>query len=593
MQWPTSLSRWRAGRTTFHEGAAFLRRWTLLGTLIGLGAGLGALALIWAVRIVSGFLLGTIVGYAPPQPGGEGAVAAFTGMARPWALPLVTGLAGLVGGFIVWRFAPSTAGIGTNAAIASFHQNEDIPLQTAALKVGTSALTIGGGLTSGREGPIAQIGAGVGTTIARLMRLSPRERNIALAAGLGAGISAMFKAPLAGALIGAEIFYTEDFEVEALIPAVIASVVGYALVGYVIGFQPIFTLGHDPAQFSNPLSLVLFAFLGLVCAVGARLAILAFNSTQRTFRSVPLFVGTAIAGVVVGLVGLVVPSVLGTGYGWAQLAVIQDYSLLPPLMLLVAAGAEILCASLTLGSGNSGGIFGPSVVTGAMIGAFFGWGAHLLVPGWSGPAADYAIVGMMAFFGASAKAPISTIVMIAEMTGGYGLLGPSMVAVIVAFLLSGHKSIFPAQMKTRLDSPYHKDDYAPIVLKRTKVRDAMTSHPLTLPIGATVAEADAIFLEKRIGGIPIVSGETLVGVLRRRDALRCPEAQRATTLVVDKLHQEPPVAHPDDDLYTLLARFTTENTSHFAVIDDQARVLGIITRSDVGRVASGSLGKPA
>lgn len=581
---PRSWARWRAGRTSFHEGAAFLRRWALLGTLIGLGAGLGALALIGAVRLVGAFLLGTLVGYAPPAPGGEGA-AAFAGMARPWALPLVTGLAGLVGGLVVWRFAPTTAGIGTNAAIASFHKNEDIPLTTAALKVGTSALTIGGGLTSGREGPIAQIGAGIGTSVARLMKLSARERNIALAAGLGAGISAMFKAPLAGALIGAEIFYTEDFEVEALVPSVIASVVGYALVGYVVGFQPIFTTGQDPAQFAQPASLLLFAALGLVCAVAARLAILAFNATQRAFRPVPLFVGTALAGVLVGLVGLVVPSVIGTGYGWAQFAVLQDYAMLPPLMLLVAAGAEILCASLTLGSGNSGGIFGPSVVTGAMLGAFFGWGAHALFPAWSGPAADYAIVGMMAFFGASAKAPMSTIVMIAEMTGGYGLLGPSMVAVVVAFLLSGHKTIFPAQVKTRLDSPYHKDDYAPIALRRLRARDAMTAQPLTLPPNATVAEADRIFLERRIGGIPIVHEGKLVGVFRRRDALRCPEAERATTRIEERLPRTTPTARADEDLFTILARFSTENTSHFAVLDEEQRLVGILTRSDVGRAA--------
>ncbi|MHB8585736.1 MAG: chloride channel protein [Thermoplasmatota archaeon] len=580
-----TLRRFRAKETSFHEGAQFLRRWVLMGILIGFGAGLGTLLLIEAIRIVSQAALGVVVGYSPPAPAGEGGAIGTLQMSRPWALPLVTGLGGLVGGFLVWRFAPSAAGIGTNAAIASFHRGEDIPLKTAALKVGTSAITIGSGMTSGREGPIAQIGAGVGSTVARWLDLSARDRNIALAAGLGAGISAMFKAPLAGAIIGAEIFYTEDFEVEALVPGVIASVVGYALVGYVIGFQPIFTTGQNPTLFTNPLSLALYALLGLVCAIAARLAILALSTSQRAFARVPLYVATAAGGVMTGVIGLLIPSVIGTGYGWAQFAVLQNYALLPPLMLVAAAVAEVLCSSLTLGSGNSGGIFGPSVVTGAFIGAAFGYGANLVVPGIAGPAADFAIVGMMAFFGACAKAPISTIVMVAEMTGGYGLLGPSMVAVVVAFLLAGNDSVFPAQVRTRMDSPVHHDDYAPILLRRRLVRDAMTADPLVLGPNDVVATADRIFLERRIGGIPIVEDGRLVGVLRRREALRTPESLRATTTIGSILKTNPPLAKPDEDLFSILARFTTENTSHFAVVDPAGHLIGIITRTDVGRVA--------
>ena len=163
----------------------------------------------------------------------------------------VTTAAGLVGGLLTWKFAPQTAGIGTNAAIRAFHNNEKLSFKISLFKLITSAITIGGGLTSGREGPIAQIGATTGASIAGALKLTARERNIALAAGLGAGIAAIFKAPLAGAIIAAEIFYKEDFEVEALVPGLIASVIGYTIVGGATGFQPIFDLPIQATQFDQ------------------------------------------------------------------------------------------------------------------------------------------------------------------------------------------------------------------------------------------------------------------------------------------------------------------------------------------------------
>ncbi|HEX4265623.1 MAG TPA: chloride channel protein, partial [Verrucomicrobiae bacterium] len=224
------------------EGATFLRKWGFIGILIGVGAGVGALVLSKAIELITKFVLGTIVGYNPPLPGGEGGSGNYIfHMSRPWLLPVMTAATGLVGGFLTWKFAPTTAGIGTNAAIRAFHKNEKVKFHISIFKLITSALTIGGGLTSGREGPIAQIGAATGAGIADLLKLTARERNIALAAGLGAGIAAIFKAPLAGAIIAAEIFYKEDFEVEALVPGLVAAVIGYTIVGSVTGFQPVFS----------------------------------------------------------------------------------------------------------------------------------------------------------------------------------------------------------------------------------------------------------------------------------------------------------------------------------------------------------------
>ncbi len=577
------------------ERTRYLRRWTLMGVAIGAASAAGALFLIAAVKLVSAWTLGAMAGLTPPEPGGEAAAGYVYHVARPWAIPLVMGAGGLVGGLLVWWLAPETAGVGTNAAIRAFHQREEIPLRTPILKVVTSAITIGTGMTSGREGPIAQIGAGTGSWMGRVFRLTPRERNIALAAGLGAGISAMFKAPLAGAIIGAEIWYAEDFEVEALIPAIIASVVGYAIVGYFVGFQPIFALGRDPAAFDHPATLLLYAALGVACAIAARALFAVFFPTQRFFRRFPLPVATTVGGLLTGLVALAVPSVVGTGYGWVQLAILNDYSVLGPLMLLAAAGAEIVCASLTLGSGNSGGIFGPSVVIGGLLGASFGAGAAALFPGVVSNPATFAIVGMVAFFAATAKAPISTIIMISEMTGGYGLLAPALVAVAVAFLLSGHGTIFPAQVRTRLQSPAHAEEFRPLRLREVRVADAMTREPLTIDPDVPVSHALDALVKARVGGLPVLEEGRLVGMITRTDALNVRDSARARTPVREAMTTALVTCHPDEDLFTVLDRLIVHDVGRLPVVERHApdKLVGLLRRADVRKAVAATEGPAA
>jgi CIC family chloride channel protein len=564
------------------EGATYLRKWGLIGILIGVGAGLGALALIWCINLVKHFVLGTLVGYIPPLPGGEGGMSQYSfHMSRPWMLPLATTAAGLVGGFLTWKFAPQTAGIGTNAAIRAFHNSEKLNFKTSIFKLITSAITIGGGLTSGREGPIAQIGASTGASIANLLKLSAREGNIALAAGLGAGIAAIFKAPLAGAIIAAEIFYKEDFEVEALVPGLIAAVVGYTIVGAATGFQPVFTPPPEATQFDHPWTLILFALLGVGCALLARFLFTVYFQLEKFFKRFPLWVAASIGGFCTGIIGLLVPSVIGTGYGWAQFAISQDVQLLPPLMLLLAAVAEIVAASLTLGSGNSGGIFGPCVVTGGMFGGAFGYGAAYLFPSAVPHPGTYAIVGMIAFFAAAAKAPISTIIMISEMTGGYGLLGPAMFAVVTAFILSGKRTIFPAQVNSRLDSPFHADEFEPIVLHRVKTADVMIHLPVYVNANASVSDAMSLIGDYGLASLPVVEQSKLSGRVTLLAIHRVAETERQNMQVKDIMSRDGSTAYPDEDLFTILKRFAAKDVGNLPVV---TRVkpdcpIGLITRS--------------
>jgi chloride channel protein, CIC family len=562
------------------EGATFLRKWGFIGILIGIGAGVGALALTWLIGLITHFVLGTIVGYTPPLPGGEGGTEHYAfHMLRPWLLPMVTAGAGLVGGLLTWKFAPTTAGIGTNAAIRAFHKNENVKFHTSIFKLITSAITIGGGLTSGREGPIAQIGAAAGASIANLLKLTSRERNIALAAGLGAGIAAIFKAPLAGAIIAAEIFYTEDFEVEALVPGLVASVIGYTIVGVATGFQPVFTPPPQAVEFDHPFSLVLFALLGIGCALLARFLFAVFFRLESFFRKLPLWVATTIGGLCTGLIGLAIPYILGTGYGWAQFAIAG--TMISPWMLLVAAIAEIVGASLTLGSGNSGGVFGPCVVTGGMFGGAFGYGAAWLFPSVVPHPGNYAIVGMIAFFAAAAKAPISTIIMISEMTGGYGLLGPAMFAVVTAFVFSGKRTIFPAQVHSRLDSPFHADEFEPIVLRRVKTADVMIHLPVYINASAPVGDAMHLMGDYGLASLPVVEQNKLSGRITLLAIHRITDDRRQKVPVSELMSRESYFAFPDEDLFTILKRFAARDVGNLPVVTHEQpdRPIGLVTRS--------------
>ncbi|KWX21194.1 chloride channel protein [Mycolicibacterium wolinskyi] len=439
----------------FIRQSGYLRKWLILGISIGIIAGLGAVVFYLALDYAGRFLLGYLGSYDIPKPTGDGGDPGSAGFDRPWAIPLIACGGALVSALLVARFAPEAEGHGTDNAIEAVHTDpRSIRVRAIVVKTIASALTIGSGGSGGREGPAAQISAGFGSLLTRWLNLSDEDGRLAVSLGIGAGIGAIFGAPLGGAVLAASIVYREDFDYRALVPGFITSATAYAVLGSFLGFDPLFGFLAADYRFDHPLDLGWFVVLGVLAAGVGWLYARVFYGTVALTAKLPggKVVKPTLGGLAVGLLALVIPQVLASGYGWAEKAAATDTLMAIPLwIVLLLPFAKILATSLSIGTGGSGGIFGPGVVIGAFLGAAL-WrlGDVLGAPGLPDSPAVFVVVGMMACFGSVAHAPLAVMIMVCEMTGSFSVIPCAMVAVGIAYLLISRTdvSIYRAQ---RLD----------------------------------------------------------------------------------------------------------------------------------------------
>jgi CIC family chloride channel protein len=432
-------------------------------SLVGVAGGLAAQIFVWLLNLAEKLLLSGLAGYKPPEPGTLNPEP-IVGPWGLWLIPVATTLGGLLSGVLVYTFAPEAEGHGTDAAVEAFHFKDGkirpiVPL----IKAISSAITIGSGGAAGREGPTAQISVGVGSILADILRLSDEERRILVLAGMAAGLAAIFRSPLGMAIFAVEILYSGmAFETEALIYTVVAAVVAYAVNGLFVGWSPIF-LFPQAAQFNRPAELLGYAVLGILAGVVGAIEPPIFYGIRDLFRSlkIPNHVKPAIGGLLLGFLALIFPEVISTGYGWIQKAMTGNYI---GWSLIVLALVKIIAMSLTISSGGSGGVFGPNVYIGGMLGAWVAYAADQILPGIGLNTSAFAVVGMAAVFAGTARVPIATLVMVAEMTGGYGLIVPSMLATIIAFVVERtvasrfrYPRLYEAQVELRTDSPTHHE----------------------------------------------------------------------------------------------------------------------------------------
>lgn len=553
--------------------ATYLRKWVVLGTVIGLAAGLGAVAFINALEFATHYLVGALGGYHPPTPVGEGH-SLGSGTSHSWRIPLVVAAGAFVAGLLVFRFAPEAEGHGTDAAIDAVHRNpSSIRSRVSIVKILASAITIGAGGSGGREGPTAQISAGFASLLARRLRLSPADARIAVTVGIGSGIGAIFRAPLGGAVLGAEILYRDDAEVEALLPSIIASIVAFSVFGAFQGYGPIFgTLGGY--HFAHPLQLVYFGLIGIACGLIGRLYARSFYGLTALFQRLPTsrYLKPALGGLATGLIAIALPGVLGTGYGWVQTSMSPGLLHLSLWVVLLLPFAKILATSCSIGSGGSGGIFGPGMVIGGFTGAAIWRLLHGFAPVMPHQAAPFIVVGMIACFGSIAHAPLAVMLMVVEMTGSLTVLAPAMVAVGLATLVVGEATIYRSQLKSRAESTAHRLRAALPLLSLTSASEAMVPPRLVLDAGVTTPEARELLLEAGVPGAPVQNQDgSFCGIVSLRQLADLPDGSQLGQ------HARSPerAVEAGESLDIAAERLSTTGSSWLPVLE-RDRVVGIL-----------------
>jgi H+/Cl- antiporter ClcA len=488
----------------------------------------------------------------------------------------------------VFRLAPEAEGHGTDAAIGAYHHNpRGIRARIPLIKLAASAITIGSGGSGGREGPTAQISAGFGSFLGRALDLDARDARIAVAVGMAAGIGAIFRAPLGGAILGAELLYRDDVESEALVPSFIATIVAYTIFGAVEGFSPIFGT-QARFGFSNPAELPWYALIGLVCGLVGLLYIRNFYGLTAWFGRwrMPRELRPAVAGFAVGCIGLILPGALGTGYGFVQVGLDRQTLLGMDLWIILALPfAKILATSLSIGSGGSGGIFGPGMVVGGLLGAGIWRLLEPIAPAIPADPAPFVIVAMMALFGSVAHAPLAVMLMVAEMTGNLSMLAPAMVAVGLATFIVGQSSIYSSQLASRADSPAHRFRFAMPLLAAVPVGDAARQARVVISAGETVGAARARLEALGAPGAPILGRDgTVLGLVDFESLDGLPENDAIPSSAIVR----EPILAADDGLDDALGSLADHRRS-WAPVSADGRLAGVLSVRDAMSAYRGAL----
>ncbi|MCP4900750.1 MAG: chloride channel protein [bacterium] len=582
--WAASLARFASRIDLYNFG-----RWLILALAIGVVAGLGATFLTWGVEAVASLVHHHWVGFVTPGHGLD-ASSEWQAPQRPWLLLLILPLVGLLVGWIVQTFAPEAEGHGTDAVIHAYHRERSVlHKRIIPVKLVASILTIGSGGSAGREGPVAHVGAGFASYLARVLRLPPFDRRILVISGMAAGVGGMFRAPLGAALFAIEVLYSEnEYESEALIPAIMSSIIAYVVCASLTGWDVMFRT--DISQFAKPAELISYLLLGIVLAfVGVVYVKVFYGMRDRFFAPLPVPTWTkpAIGGLMVACIALALPQVMGGGYGWLQLTL---DGALPLKLLILLVPAKILATACTISSGGSGGVFAPSLVIGGMTGAVFAAAMEQLFPAIAPPMSACVLVGMGGFFAGVAKVPIASLIMVAEMSGSYSLLVPMMLVVSVSFLLTRGVSIYEAQVPGRIDSPAHLGEFQIDVLERLRVCDVVdpTESIVTVPSGTPFEEIVDLVGEAEQEYFPVVKKDGRVeGIFSVNDVRRVMATPEVWSLLVarDLGVDAKTMAYlePSDDLHTAVRRFTASQLEVLPVMEKvpPSPVVGLLNHRSV------------
>ncbi|MGD9581537.1 MAG: chloride channel protein, partial [Vampirovibrionia bacterium] len=432
----------------------------------------------------------------------------FAGSPENWwewfYYPVIGFIGGSIAGLIV-QFVPESSGSGIpEVRLAIFKLGKSLKRRNIVAKFFGGVAGIGCGLSMGREGPTVQIGASCGAFVSKLFGIIGKRQKKFLAAGAGAGLSAAFNTPIAGVLFVVEEL-SQNFTTQFLAPCIVASVTASAVVRYLSGNNPSYSVPIIPYDFSL-YQLPLFIVLGVSAGVLGTVFIRSIIFSLDCFASmkIPVFLKAGLAGLITGMVAIWMPQVIGDGHHPIE-ALLSSYTVLWFLPLIFFF--KLLLTSLAYGSGAPGGLFAPSLLCGAALGLFFGEVSDFLFPTLDLAVGNVALVGMAAFFTAVVRTPITAAVIIFELTGNYHMILPLMICCIIADLFSAKlfpRAIYPALLfrSTGIDLDADKNQSP---LEEFRVGDVMTSKVDSLSLTTTLAEALEMSERSHHNGFPVLS----------------------------------------------------------------------------------------
>ncbi len=583
-------------RSKLPEPAARWGKTFLLSTAVGIISGLAAAGLHYALQEGVDHLIGHYAHVGSPR------IFDFR-----WQVLLLPAIGGLLSGLIVAWICPRDHGHGTNQAIAAFHQHGGaLPMKGPSTKAVATIGVISCGGSAGPEGPVAALGAAIGSTTARLLSLSPQQRRVLLIAGCGGGIGAIFQCPLGGALFAASVLYRDpEFEAESIVPAFISSVVSYSTFMIFYGFGHHLLHDADKYIFQHPLELIPYAVLGPLCgalSIFFYFCVRGIEARPLQQLNLPQWLAPGLGGLIVGLLGCALPQIMDARYEFTQRS--MDGSLfdapgsesLGPWAWVALFGAimivKCIATALTVGTGAAGGVLGPSVFIGGVAGAFLGALLHALMPGTflddDVLRQSLVPVGMAGVLAAAMRTPLAAIVMVTEMTGSYGLIVPLMLVCVTSYVVGRRWGLNDAQVRSAAESPAHAGDALVHMLEAWHVRDLMERDwPHTVSPSTTLGE---ILGSTGSGSRPVfavVDDGSLEGVISVPDISRVMDEPMIGDIVIasDIMVTRLTTVRPDDDLYNVLETFRTTNHEALPVVSDgpRPRFVGMLSRQAIHR----------
>ena len=569
---------------------AYLRKWTVIGIIIGVLSGLLVIAAYEAIRIFSSFFLSDIVRYIQPNPED---VAKLTSnytlyVLKPWLIPIILGLVGLIIGILSTKLSTALGKNGIDEISDEFHNKKNqFSLKISSLRTLSNILAVGSGTSGGIEDSLAHTGSTLASIIGRVFKLNDEEIRIAITAGMGSAIGGILRLPFGGAIFSLELLYRRDFIIKSLFPVFLASITSYIISGIILNW-PSFL--YVPQEFIVKTSLQSLAAYGVIAAIIGIIGIGYVRTVhffQKHFETIkiPLYFKPALGGLIIGIFAIGFPEILGTGYGWLQLGTVGNYQIFPLWIMFPVILMKIFATSVSNASKNGTGLLGPTLVIGGLMGSalitlFHSFGIFMYIDTTSAT-----LISIFAFLTASTRTPISSIVMGIEIVGSYTLLIPTVISVIISNIISGKDNYiyknYVSNIKMQLLNTKKHDSK----LKNYQVKDVMNPDFYNVNKNTTVNDAIQIMRDLNVNTLVVTNNddkfEGMVYIEDLRNISTIQDMNVASIMVCD-----PPMLRPLDPILDYFDLISKTAISEIPIIspDDSKLVLATLSINDINRL---------